>query len=593
MDRDEEKDLYIKARLKDGHIPEKIDNLFNNSAKLIENIEPQKKKKPVFLQRIATIAACAVIALGGGNIYATTQGYDNVFFMIKEWVAPIIDVQGKDEILSDRDITISYKSIEVAKGIKMQINRLVIKDNEAILHLKIDQSETEQDITPFTYIVKNQNGKEICNYTSENKEQIYNEELKLDGLNTRAKKLELEVLQRNEEILVKFDIDLETKEIEVIGSERGLEKISEEELKKYLGAFALLNYEDENLNEGKVDKEVLENVRKLLVDKQIGKIKGTNIETDKYEEYYKEDVSGLCIDVTDIMYSNGIYTVTFTYSYPTTEDINENRIEDLALYEMTIGLTINEEQTHSKFSVTSKMESILIEAATIEDDYFILYNGLEMERKIGCQNISDMKISKETNKKYNTTYYNYENGKYLGITQGIFGNETYEGCSIVENVKTIAISEKYKAIPRQYETISELPKELEDMADYTTVDIQTIDLDGNDTKEYIVCYTISYKSGEIGDGEPVAASGIMLFNDKYKKVCDLVTLEDGFGPYEKTEENKVFVSLNDVEYIDIDNDGIMEIITKIPMYEGTSISVVKYNNGKIEGEANIEASIEP
>ena len=31
MDRDEEKDLYIKAKLKDGHIPEKIDNLFNNS----------------------------------------------------------------------------------------------------------------------------------------------------------------------------------------------------------------------------------------------------------------------------------------------------------------------------------------------------------------------------------------------------------------------------------------------------------------------------------------------------------------------------------------------------------------------------------
>lgn len=35
MDKsDEEKDLYIKSKIKDGHIPEKIDNLFNNSINL-------------------------------------------------------------------------------------------------------------------------------------------------------------------------------------------------------------------------------------------------------------------------------------------------------------------------------------------------------------------------------------------------------------------------------------------------------------------------------------------------------------------------------------------------------------------------------
>ena len=50
MDRDEEKDLYIKAKLKDGHIPEKIDNLFNNSAKLVENIEHKEKQKAIHFQ---------------------------------------------------------------------------------------------------------------------------------------------------------------------------------------------------------------------------------------------------------------------------------------------------------------------------------------------------------------------------------------------------------------------------------------------------------------------------------------------------------------------------------------------------------------
>lgn len=640
MDRDEEKDLYIKAKLKDGHIPEKIDDLFNNSAKLVEDIEPAKKnKKQVIFQRISAIAACAIIALGGGNIYATTQGYDNVFFMIKEWVAPLVDVQGKDEILSDRDITISYKSIEIAKGIKLQINRLVIKDDEARLHLKVDQSETELDITPFTYIVRDQKGKEICNYTSTNKGLIYNEELKLEGLTKKAKKLELEIKPKDESTLVKLEINLENKEIQIIGNENELEKISEEELKKYLGAFALLNYEDDILNAATVDKDALENARKMLVARQLSKeldldfylhentekainnvidvtkanslissfsdieleqdglMKLDNIyfieSTENGQKVYLEmiekqtsfGINSLCIDVTDIMYSNGIYTVTFTYSYPTTEDINEDRIEDLPLYEMTIGLTINEEQTYSKYRVSSKMESILIEGATSKEDYFILYQGLEMEKKTGVQDISDMKISMEASKKYNTTYYNYENGKYLGITEGTFGEETYEGCSIVDNVKTIAISEKYNAIPRQYETISELPKALEDMADCTTVDIQAIDLEGNGTKEHIVCYTVSYKAGEIGDGEPVASSGIMLFDENYKKICDLVT-------YEKTEENKIFMSLDDVEYIDIDNDGIMEIIIRVPVYEGTSISVIKYNNGTVEGETNIKVNID-
>ena len=381
MDRDEEKDLYIKAKLKDGYIPEKIDNLFNNSAQIIENIKPPKKNKnQIILKRVAGIAACAVIVLGGGNIYATTQGYDNVFFMIKEWVAPSKEAYGKDEILSDRDITISYKSIEVAKGIKMQINRLVVKDNEAKLYLKVDQSESELDIKPFTYIVRDENESEICNYTSTSKEMIYSEELKLDGLKKNAKKLELEVKKNNDETLVKFDIDLENKEIQVIGNEYELQKISEEELKKYLGAFALLNYEDDTLNTGVTDKETLEIVRKLMVANQIAEIKdvdskklneilksfsNTELSENDFSKYQdlKANVEGLVVDVTDIMYSNGIYTITFTYCYPSEQD----EIEDLPVYEMTIGLTINEDQTYSKYCVSSKMESKLVKAGKVEE----------------------------------------------------------------------------------------------------------------------------------------------------------------------------------------------------------------------------------
>ena len=212
----------------------------------------------------------------------------------------------------------------------------------------------------------------------------------------------------------------------------------------------------------------------------------------------------------------------------------------------------------------SQIENETIKENNVENDtnidsYFILYEGREIENKIGVQSISDMKINADTNKKYNTTYYNYENGKYIGEKVGTFGEETTEGNSCVENVSKIAISKNINALPRKYTEVKELPKELQDMADYSSVDINKIDLDGDGQEEYIVCYTVDYKKGEIGDGEPQASSGIMLFDNNYKKIADLANLQNGFYGNIKEENNKVFLSLNDVEYLDIDNDGIVYI----------------------------------
>ena len=94
-------------------------------------------------------------------------------------------------------------------------------------------------------------------------------------------------------------------------------------------------------------------------------------------------------------------------------------------------------------------------------------------------------------------------------------------------------------------------------------------------------------------GEPKATSGIMLFDSNYKKIADLVTLENGFWGNMKDEEHKVFVKLSNIEIIDIDNDEIMELVINTPTYEGTKISVIKYNKGKIEGETNLKASVLP
>lgn len=61
------------------------------------------------------------------------------------------------------------------------------------------------------------------------------------------------------------------------------------------------------------------------------------------------------------------------------------------------------------------------------------------------------------------------------------------------------------------------------------------------------------------------------------------------------EEQAVLLKLKEnVSCIDIDNDGIMEIIIDVPQYEGNNkISVIKYNKGNIDGKLDIKATVEP
>ena len=225
-------------------------------------------------------------------------------------------------------------------------------------------------------------------------------------------------------------------------------------------------------------------------------------------------------------------------------------------------------------------------------DYFILYKGYEIKKVAGVQDLSEMKITDEATKKYNIVYYNYQSRQYTGEKEGSFGEEIYEGVSKVQNVDKIAISEKYNAIPRDFTATDKLPDELKDMADYTHGELNSIDLDGDGTEEKIICYHLNYKSGEIGDGSPKASSGLILMDSNYKKIADLETLENGFWGGIKEEAQKKFIDISDVEYIDIDIDGKMEMIIDIPTYEGTKISIIKYDEGKIEGQTDIKASVD-
>lgn len=176
------------------------------------------------------------------------------------------------------------------------------------------------------------------------------------------------------------------------------------------------------------------------------------------------------------------------------------------------------------------------------------------------------------------------------------------GVGIVTGIEKIAISKKYDAIPRQVKRESSLPEELIDMADYPSVQIDTIDLDGDGKEEHIVCARADYSEGEIGDGSPQESSIIILFDSDYKKIAVLDNLEDSFwGNSEEMykegvmtskelDENRQFLTLDETEYIDIDNDGKMEIIINHPIYEGIRINIVGFENGELQIDNKLKSS---
>lgn len=238
------------------------------------------------------------------------------------------------------------------------------------------------------------------------------------------------------------------------------------------------------------------------------------------------------------------------------------------------------------------------ETAVEDESYFILYKGCEIAKEPGNQNPLDFSINLDESSvsKYNTTYYNYENGLYKGEKEGTF--ELNEGgYNEVKNVDKIAMTKKFNAIPRAFERVDEVPKAiLDELEEYDTVEADLIDIDGDGTKEYFVCV----KDLKVEDKKPVAYSAIMLYSHDEAKISDLVIINDGVfqSAKDKTvknldEEDYVFVDLDRVEYIDLDDDNIMEVLIDVPQWEEMMLSIFRYSAYQVYGEKVEIESINP
>ena len=163
----------------------------------------------------------------------------------------------------------------------------------------------------------------------------------------------------------------------------------------------------------------------------------------------------------------------------------------------------------------------------------------------------------------------------------------------MSNTKKIAISEKYDAIPRKYTIIKNLPSQLKEYADSNNIETQSIDLDGDNNCEYVVAYS-SYASPEDYDIEKYTNySEILIFDNNFNKIATLVTAKDQYWENNGTVTDEFFCSLADVEYIDIDNDNIMEILVDTHIYEGIGVNIYKYEKGNIKGNTDYALSVLP
>lgn len=377
---------------------------------------------------IISITILLVVMFLGVNAFAATQGYNNIFFVIRNLFTNDV-VAEKDEILLDRDITISYEFISIAEGLKVQVNNLKIKDGEAELVLKFKQEKDNNNTVPCKFIISDiTNGNDnilsdqIGKITeSSSNEDVFYEEytevIKLTNINNETNNLKLEIQDEDKNAIAVLQIKLEEKEIDVISSmATELEKLSETELKEILSNFALLNYYKDNkefAGNEYTEQQLQNNLKIRIAHRLIQNIEDVSVsssgalqfsteKTNKAIEEFTGEKNGkdevldfannapyfynpqfncyeyipaggwpqpLCLEIEELTFENGVYTATFVYCIPSESDYMDNNIPNLAQYRTTMKFKVNEEYTYSKYCLidADKIESKLIKADVRED----------------------------------------------------------------------------------------------------------------------------------------------------------------------------------------------------------------------------------
>ena len=268
----------------------------------ITNFKSKKKQSSFYkFRRFLTVAASFAVIFIGLNSYAHTKGYENIFFLIKDFTISKIE-NNPDEIFSDKDIIISYKSFQITDSIEMQINEFQVKDNKAKLYLLVKELDENND-TPFFYKIYNDQNLVLFNGTSqkENNKNIYTEILTLSNYTENTQKLKLEIYNKNNILLKTVTIDLDEKVIEAKTENIELKKISQIQLNEFLKEETKKCYTDKELK----DKEII------------------------------------ILKIYDIYYSDAKFVVQYLFMKPSEEDFENDTVENSNIYTNKIEFNVD------------------------------------------------------------------------------------------------------------------------------------------------------------------------------------------------------------------------------------------------------------
>lgn len=222
----------------------------------------------------------------------------------------------------------------------------------------------------------------------------------------------------------------------------------------------------------------------------------------------------------------------------------------------------------------------------MNENLIVLYNGLILDTtKMDQVELKYIDNSSADKDKYVITYYNYENFAYTNSALGKLSEPIFDNLVGIQGVGKIAISESYSAILKDAKIINTLPSAISEnnkLEEFDSVKTIITDLDMNGVDEYIAI--LANKS--------TGYSKISLYDGTGKLVADLAYIEK--SKWNQTTNAEYYLSLENVNILDVDNDGVMEILIEIPKYEGEpSVSILKYKNSELTGKTNIECSLLP
>lgn len=279
------------------------------------------------------------------------------------------------------------------------------------------------------------------------------------------------------------------------------------------------------------------------------------------------------------------------YRYSSEEIINTDSTNEASTVAEILNTVIDSNETNTNSSnVSSGNTTISTSDAdsrkVLNEEIIVLYDGLVL-------NVSEMKVvdlqyidnSSTEKENYVITYYNYENFGFTDSSLGILSSQVLDGLVKIDNVGKVSISESYDAIPRDIQVINSIPAVVldnnSDFADYDTRKTIISDLDGNGTNEYIVILS-STTTGE---------SRIVLVESTGFIKATIATMNK--AGWEAVSTDGYYLSYNNIEILDVDNDGIMEILFEIPttLAIPTQVSLLKYQNGDLTGTTDLSCTL--